>query len=251
MADNQVTPSNSQSQEKPCIRCKKPRTDLAYKHCGECRALLNEKAKYAQRVRMAQGKCKLCSNPSAPGKRYCNKCRALAKGRAKKKRKIVRLCGVCGEGPIDHRYRYCDKCRKRRSNGSVSDWRNRMLAAGKCPVCCKKNDTKATVCSRCCARHRAARMVLKRDVMNLYGGKCSCCGETELSFLTLDHINNDGAEKRRSGEHSTGMTLYRWIRRNGTPADLACLCMNCQWSKRIDGVCVHQSAMIMTDGAGI
>ncbi len=39
---------------------------------------------------------------------------------------------------------------------------------------------------------------LKDDIYKAYGGYvCTCCGETRELFLTLDHINNDGAEHRK------------------------------------------------------
>jgi hypothetical protein len=80
--------------------------------------------------------------------------------------------------------------------------------------------------------------------MDGYGGACSCCGETELTFLTTDHVNGDGSEKRRTGfhdGHSGGSQIYRWVIRNGWPKDLQCLCFNCQWGKRLCGVCPHKS----------
>lgn len=90
---------------------------------------------------------------------------------------------------------------------------------------------------------------LRREVFNAYGGmKCACCGETEESFLTLDHVNNDGAEHRRALTGKTGKVqgvssgTYAWARRNGFPPGFQVLCMNCNFSKsRNGGVCVHQA----------
>jgi hypothetical protein len=42
------------------------------------------------------------------------------------------------------------------------------------------------------------RIGIREDVIAAYGGRCACCGEFERDFLTLDHVNNDGAEHRRS-----------------------------------------------------
>lgn len=84
-----------------------------------------------------------------------------------------------------------------------------------------------------------------------YGGyKCQCCGETERSFLVLDHVNDDGAKNRRAeinskgnwtkvGPHS-GAKLYRWLRNNNYPPYFQVLCSNCNLSKaRYKGVCIH------------
>lgn len=45
---------------------------------------------------------------------------------------------------------------------------------------------------------------LKLEVLAGYGGKCICCGETHPAFLTVDHINNDGAE------HRTQKSTWQW-----------------------------------------
>lgn len=90
---------------------------------------------------------------------------------------------------------------------------------------------------------------LRREVFNAYGGmKCACCGETEESFLTLDHINNDGADHRRELSGKSGKvrglpgTIYSWAKRNNFPPVFQVLCMNCNFSKfRNGGFCAHQS----------
>jgi hypothetical protein len=95
--------------------------------------------------------------------------------------------------------------------------------------------------------NRKSLLKLKREVMDAYGGCCACCGETELVFLTIDHVNDDGAEHRRemaaeSGfEYSqAGARTYRWLRKNNYPDGFQVLCANCncgkQWNR---GVCPH------------
>lgn len=79
-----------------------------------------------------------------------------------------------------------------------------------------------------------------------YGGYvCACCGETEPLFLQIDHINNDGANHRRSlgyggngkGAHSA---MLMWMRRNDYPEGFQVLCANCNHGKsRNGGVCPH------------
>lgn len=60
-------------------------------------------------------------------------------------------------------------------------------------------------------------------------GPCEICGETDLKFLTIDHINNDGAERRRNGE-VFGIQLIRSFRKMGWPnslrKDYRLLCFN-------------------------
>jgi hypothetical protein len=90
---------------------------------------------------------------------------------------------------------------------------------------------------------------VRREVFNAYGGmKCACCGETEETFLTLDHINNDGASHRRELSGKTGKqrgmpsSVYSWAKRHNYPPVFQVLCMNCNFSKfRNNGVCAHQA----------
>lgn len=41
------------------------------------------------------------------------------------------------------------------------------------------------------------RLLVKHEVIEKYGGKCLCCGEEQILFLTIDHKNNDGHEDRQ------------------------------------------------------
>lgn len=83
---------------------------------------------------------------------------------------------------------------------------------------------------------------LKSDVFNAYGGwKCACCDETERSFLTMDHMQNNGSKLRREGVHGHSTQFYRWLKKSGYPKEFQVLCMNCQFGKRMNhGVCPHQ-----------
>ncbi len=84
--------------------------------------------------------------------------------------------------------------------------------------------------------------------------RCACCGEPELAFLTLDHINNDGAEHRRqlfgkkSRSYST-RALYSVLAKQGYPVGLQVLCWNCNCAKDILGYCPHQKRRA-PDGVG-
>ena len=73
-------------------------------------------------------------------------------------------------------------------------------------------------------------------VFDHYGHMCKCCGETIRQFLTIDHINNDGAEHRKS----ITSDLYTWLIKNNFPDTFQTLCHNCNTGKhRNGGVCPH------------
>ena len=88
---------------------------------------------------------------------------------------------------------------------------------------------------------RKWRRKLRAKVLTAYGGCCACCGETTPDFLTLDHINNDGAEHRRQIIGSRGgSVIYRWAHVNNYPPVLQLLCYNCNCSKAYYGSCPHR-----------
>jgi len=89
------------------------------------------------------------------------------------------------------------------------------------------------------------RAVIKEATFQAYGGwQCACCGETERLFLTLDHVENNGAEERRKigGKRtSAGYQTYTVLFRQDFPPGYQVLCMNCQHGKRMNqGICPHQ-----------
>jgi hypothetical protein len=102
-------------------------------------------------------------------------------------------------------------------------------------------------------KHRSKRMQynkkyekkVKDDVFNNYGGYvCSCCGETEKVFLTIDHINGGGTRDRKKYGRG-GKFLYRWLRKNGYPEGFRVLCFNCNAGRYINGgICPHEEKKI-------
>jgi hypothetical protein len=83
----------------------------------------------------------------------------------------------------------------------------------------------------------------QHEAMLAYGGYvCACCGETEPLFLSIDHIECDGAEHRKKlGKSANGSGFYRWLRDNKYPPGFQVLCMNCNHGRmRNGGLCPHQ-----------
>lgn len=76
---------------------------------------------------------------------------------------------------------------------------------------------------------------LKMQMLEAYGHDCACCGETEIAFLTLDHINGGGVKHRESVS-----SVYRDLRNQGWPKDgYRILCMNCNFATRRGAPCPH------------
>ena len=107
------------------------------------------------------------------------------------------------------------------------------------------------LCPACNAKvARDYRKKVRAETFAAYGGAvCKCCGETEEWFLTLDHINNQGnahrellAERKswKNPRKIGGYALYAELRAAGFPPGFQVLCMNCNWGKKVLGVCPHQ-----------
>lgn len=79
--------------------------------------------------------------------------------------------------------------------------------------------------------------------MQEYGGKCACCGESNVVFLTIDHIDGSGAKHRKKifGKARGGTDFYRWLKNKDYPKDnYQILCFNCNFAKHVLGKCPHQ-----------
>ena len=85
-------------------------------------------------------------------------------------------------------------------------------------------------------RNRLYCLKVRKDVIDKYGGICTCCGESNFAFLTIDHVNNDGSLERMPSK-----SWFLKLRRESRREDLQVLCWNCNMAKFHFGVCPHQS----------
>lgn len=100
---------------------------------------------------------------------------------------------------------------------------------------------------RMCEINRRANYVTRIAVLTHYGGnppECACCGERELKFLSIDHVDNDGAAQRKHA--GVGGTFYRWLQKNNYPDGLQVLCHNCNLAKGFYGQCPHKLRQVST-----
>ena len=95
---------------------------------------------------------------------------------------------------------------------------------------------------------RRKQAILKEEVFACYGGAiCSCCAETELLFLTIDHIKGDGAQHRKN---VSGNNIYQWLKKNDYPKGFQVLCLNCNRGKWLNnGICPHKTRIM--DGSKV
>ena len=68
---------------------------------------------------------------------------------------------------------------------------------------------------------------------------CKCCGESEIDFLTIDHVNGGGTKERKSTGRG-GQSFAIWLRKQGYPKGFQILCYNCNCAKAFCKVCPHE-----------
>ena len=92
------------------------------------------------------------------------------------------------------------------------------------------------------ALRKANRKLLNKyrlPVLNHYGKICKCCGEKTDELLTVDHIDNDGAEHRKQ-LNECSYKIYKDIIKKKYPSNFQILCMNCNWGRQMFGKCPHK-----------
>lgn len=83
----------------------------------------------------------------------------------------------------------------------------------------------------------------RQEVIAYLGGRCvspyckwinldGTPGCTDSRCLQIDHVNGDGAKRRKSGEEKNGSTLYRKVMKTTPGVEYQLLCANCNWIKR-------------------
>jgi len=83
------------------------------------------------------------------------------------------------------------------------------------------------------------RKRVRSQIIEMYGGKCACCGKTEPLFLTIDHINGGGKVHRQ--QFRGIQSFYFSLKREGFSNDYRLLCWNCNSGRYFNGgSCPHQ-----------
>lgn len=150
----------------------------------------------------------------------------------------------------------CKRCGE--TKAAEAFYRNKRTANGLtywCGACCSRygverlnRSTPQAERARRLKKESHARSVreLRRQVIEAYGGLCACCGERTPEFLSVDHVNGDGAQHRRDIKGP----LYRWLKANKFPQEgFRLLCFNCNCAKGFFGACPHERARDLTHAA--
>lgn len=232
---------------KMCQQCKERKKGYVDKD----KAAANKKRLKAERIR--KGVCIFCaSNIPAPGKLGCTECNKYSQNASKKhKNKKVnnKICLRCKNDVRYQKYKICQDCRRKELTAKNKVY----LDKGLCRTCGKNpiRGENKTLCQDCVTRLKKNNTKRKLDrwnrILDHYGRKCNCCGEAEINFLTVDHINNDGATHKRIMKSKDPGSVRKWIVDNGFPDTIQILCYNCNCAKGKLGYCPHQLKHLKLD----
>lgn len=137
-----------------------------------------------------------------------------------KDREANKLCIYCGKQSPQEDRKGCGDCLRKKVKTTVNF--------------SKRNKTSS----------EQYRLLIKHQVIEKYGSVCACCGEKQILFLTIDHINNDGGKDRLDifgTKNAPTTSWYLKLRREEKRKDLQVLCFNCNLGKVTNyGECPHK-----------
>lgn len=142
---------------------------------------------------------------------------------------MMKACKVCGVTEGKFHGKYCIPCRNNRRVTLDKDASLRAIAWQRA-----NPERRREIALNYYYR-------LRNAAFDFYGWRCQCCGEKEPLFLSIDHVNGNGNEHRRSlGTKGSGASFYKWLKDNSYPKEFQTLCMNCNHGRmRNKGICPH------------
>lgn len=128
-----------------------------------------------------------------------------------------KLCSVCRE------HKPLDSFLKMKSTRGVLYGHLDQVYFGYCKLCTRW-------------RQRSKNLLSKLEFILEYGGKCQCCGEIEIDFLTVEHIGGSAstADTCFGGSLIANLKVRRWPKDKYTV-----LCFNCNCCKKFGRPCPH------------
>ncbi len=139
--------------------------------------------------------------------------------------------------------RNCKDCGKTLNNSNWPNWRKKRRSYV-CTNCSRKYYKELYIKQRInrLEHERLRRRRRKQIVIDAYGGKCVCCGDSNFEFITIAHKNNDGAKHRR--EIGGGKRIIEWVIKNNFPEEITILCFNCNAADFYYGECPHKKSLL-------
>jgi hypothetical protein len=92
--------------------------------------------------------------------------------------------------------------------------------------------------------NRRKSLKYKIRALTAYSGdppKCKCCGESNIKFLSIDHLNGCGTKQRKIT--GSGSNMHVWLYMHQYPPGFQVLCFNCNLGRNVNGgVCPHKDS---------
>jgi len=205
----------------------------------------NASRKKREERRAEEGLCPCGKEPAKPGCKYGQICIDKLSQCRSKQYYIYKAAGVCRRcGEDSGGESYCEEC-KPIVKADKAAFNAKRRANGEC-IYCHKPPKKAIPGKSYCEEHKAyGRAVARRryhrnrkKVFDHYGRACICCGQSQLCFLQIDHIDGGGNDHRKQIGQGN---IYNWLVKNKFPAGYQPLCCTCNFAKGTaeDGQCPH------------
>tara|TARA_R110000824_G_scaffold82504_3_gene206832 strand:- start:400 stop:1059 length:660 start_codon:yes stop_codon:yes gene_type:complete len=154
-----------------------------------------------------------------------------------KRRKAKEIRQPKSDKDVNNSLQYCNRncqathfvgvCSKETCEEPITRWKQVMAV---------HYGTQDTLCTRHSNHRRAAerKVKLQKELYDLLGNKCACCGEEDEMYLEIDHVNNDGSQHRKQRKQTGGPKMYLdYLKDN--PNGLQLLCTNCNKAKSRNG----------------
>lgn len=140
---------------------------------------------------------------------------------------LTKRCNTCGE------VKPLKKFKKAWAGFNTRKWNTPGYAERNPLQVCRNR------CASCDSKSELAKM--KLEMLAAFDCMCSCCGESHPDLLTLDHVENNGGEHRKTMNEQQCMRLAR--REGWDKSKWDCLCFNCNCAKAHYGGCPHKTGL--------
>jgi hypothetical protein len=142
-------------------------------------------------------------------------------------------CPTCTRSHTPSPYLKCNRCREY-TKAYNKRQRQEAIDTGMCTDCYKNKSIDNLLCESCSEKRAIFMFNRTKFVHAALGAKCMSCGEDTPKYLTIAHLNGDGAADKRKHGGGLGVLryLYRFIKEGNTiPEGYGLECFNCNCSQ--------------------
>jgi hypothetical protein len=244
-----------------CVQCEKnPISPVSIRLCILCLGSARIASNSCKKRFLEENRCKDCGKENTTNNNLCMECTKKKTKRDRANTKKIKMnailkygtkCVCCDEDnlaflSIDHIHGRGEEDRAVNGSGiSFYQYINSIATdKDKYQILCLNCNCGRARNGGCCPhtdleiKYTKHWLALKTKVIHHYGLDCYCCNESDIRFLTIDHIEGGGKKHRREIIGSTSQ--YQWIIDNNYPDYLRTACYNCNWGTYLYDKCPHK-----------